>query len=45
MDLEVVNAVGSGDLGIEVDLSKLSSEMEEVEFDPDRKSILLPVLN
>jgi len=36
MDLEVVNAVGSGDLGIEIDLSELSSEMEEVEFDPDK---------
>jgi transcription initiation factor TFIID TATA-box-binding protein len=36
MNLEIVNAVGSGDLGIEIDLDRLSSEIEEVEFDPDK---------
>jgi transcription initiation factor TFIID TATA-box-binding protein len=36
MNLKIVNAVGSGDLGIEIDLSRLSSEIEEVEFDPDK---------
>lgn len=36
MDLEVVNAVGSGDLGIEIDLTQLTADVEEVEFDPDK---------
>ncbi|MFC7078184.1 TATA-box-binding protein [Haloarcula halophila] len=36
MDLEVVNAVGSGDLGIEIDLNRLTADFEEVEFDPDK---------
>lgn len=36
MDLEVVNAVGSGDLGIEIDLHQLTADIEEVEFDPDK---------
>ena len=36
MDLEVVNAVGSGDLGIEIDLNRLASDVKEVEFDPDK---------
>jgi transcription initiation factor TFIID TATA-box-binding protein len=36
MDLEVVNAVGSGDLGIEIDLHQLTADVEEVEFDPDK---------
>lgn len=34
MNLEVVNAVGSGDLGIEIDLNRLASDVKEVEFDP-----------
>lgn len=34
MDLEVVNAVGSGDLGIEIDLNQLTADVEKVEFDP-----------
>jgi transcription initiation factor TFIID TATA-box-binding protein len=36
MDLEVVNAVGSGDLGIEIDLNQLKADVREVEFDPDK---------
>ena len=36
MDLEIVNAVGSGDLGIEIDLHQLTADVEEVEFDPDK---------
>jgi transcription initiation factor TFIID TATA-box-binding protein len=36
MDLEVVNTVGSGDLGIEIDLNQLTADLEEVEFDPDK---------
>lgn len=36
MDLEIVNAVGSGDLGIEIDLHQLTADVGEVEFDPDK---------
>lgn len=36
MKLEVVNAVGSGDLGIEIDLNQLSADIGDVEFDPDQ---------
>jgi transcription initiation factor TFIID TATA-box-binding protein len=36
MDLKVVNAVGSGDLGIEIDLNQLATDVEEVEFNPDK---------
>ncbi|SFR53515.1 TATA-box-binding protein [Halogeometricum limi] len=36
MNLEVVNAVGSGDLGIEIDLNRLATDVKEVEFDPDK---------
>jgi transcription initiation factor TFIID TATA-box-binding protein len=36
MDLEVVNAVGSGDLGIEIDLNRLATDVKEVEFDPGK---------
>ena len=35
MDLEVVNAIGSGDLGIEIDLNQLAGDVEEVEFNPN----------
>jgi transcription initiation factor TFIID TATA-box-binding protein len=36
MDLEVVNAVGSGDLRIEIDLNQLTADVEEVQFNPDK---------
>lgn len=36
MDLEVVNAVGSGDLGIEIDLNQLTADVEGAEFDPHK---------
>ena len=36
MDLTVVNVVGSGDLGIEIDLNQLATNIEEVEFDPHK---------
>lgn len=34
MDLQVVNTVGSGDLGIEVDLKELTVAIAEVEYNP-----------
>jgi transcription initiation factor TFIID TATA-box-binding protein len=36
MGLKIVNAVGSGDLGIEIDLNQLTVDIEEAEFDPDK---------
>jgi transcription initiation factor TFIID TATA-box-binding protein len=36
MNLEVVNAVGSGDLGIEIDLNRLASDVKKLEFDPNK---------
>ena len=36
MSLEVVNAVGSGDLGIEIDLNQLRADIRDVEFDPNK---------
>ena len=36
MDLKVVNTVGSGDLGIEIDLNQLTFAIDEVEFDPNK---------
>ena len=36
MNLKIVNAVGSGDLGREINLNQLASDIEEVEFDPDK---------
>jgi transcription initiation factor TFIID TATA-box-binding protein len=35
MNLKVINAVGSGDLGVEIDLNQLTSAIDEVEFDPN----------
>ncbi len=36
MDLKVVNAVGSGDLGIEIDLNQIAADIDRIEFDPDK---------
>ena len=36
MNLKIVNAIASGDLGIEIDLNQLTLGVEEVEFDPDK---------
>lgn len=36
MNLEVVNTTASGDLGKEIDIDRLSTDVEEVDFDPDK---------
>lgn len=36
MNLEVVNTTASGNLGIEIDLDRLSTDVEEVDFDPEK---------
>lgn len=36
MDLTVVNVVGSGDLGTEIDLNRLAADLKSIEFDPEK---------
>ena len=36
MDLKIVNAVGSGDLGTEIELTRLAADIQGVKFDPDK---------
>ena len=36
MSLKVVNVVGSGDLGTEIDLNRLADDVKDIEFDPEK---------